>query len=381
MKRGSLFVAFMLAQAFLLTIISSPLAKETGGDLNVKEINTKGTWVGCDPAAAANVLGYWAGETFDIFRGVDVTTAKNVTEAQVNLLLGDLAYNMGTGNSGETLGYKTGTAIIKTLKDRKVKACYDVRFRWLLNIIPLSAYFDVVEEIANNRPVVLGGAGGRNKFSVFYMHAACVTGYTYEQGFFSSYAVTLHDGYSETPVTVEQKWYTIPIPLPLAPNPTGMITTNLQAPDDPDCPCGIWQVIYKFNGTNNSEMPATFIIYGDKTFAAQDRFSSYSGTWEVLTPAGETNNARIKFTIVVGETSAGTYTARLNEATHELTDGTLYVHATRERGTWNADRYSDNPWDEPPQFVESSQQVRSTTEFLTLKPLLPVDPAGEMQSQ
>ena len=239
MKKSAAFIAYFLMLVYLAYTNASAGAEEKSEVIPVKEINISGLWEGCAPAAAANILGYWAGEDFDIFKGVGVTTDENVTEPQVNILMQDLGYNMETETSnGSTKAHKIAPGIIKTLKDRKVKACYDINTEYLW-WYPVTNYFSIVEQINAGRPALVGGVLV-NLSSVFWLHACCVIGYTYDEGLTGSYNLTVNDGWTNTLKPVEQRWVIFPsLPFPLNPNPFYMATVNLQKPDDPGCPCGI----------------------------------------------------------------------------------------------------------------------------------------------
>jgi hypothetical protein len=325
--------------------------------LTVREINTKGSWVGCTPAAVLNIMGYWADQGFDIFGGLGTTTSSNVSESQVNLMLADLEYEMGTSESGTTVGPYAIPGAKKVLMKKKVKGCYEFDIQVLWNVMPAQDYEKILLEIDSGRPVIL--AGGMNPGSVFALHSACVSGYSYDTDTWSlDYSLSVVDGWDTTSSPVEQGWTMIPaIPFPFTPNAAFMVSFDMQKPDNPACPCGIWEVMYKFNGENEKEWPANFSVYGDETYKTEDLGASYSGTWTTSVATG--SDRQISFTILLDDKPAALYQATFDGENHLIEDGTIFIHSTGLRGTWYGSRYSDDPWETPPELENPYEQSNS----------------------
>lgn len=357
------FPLISIITVLALMVFTGFAAAQERYDLGVREINTKSEWQGCGPAAAANLLGYWADQGFEIFKGISHTDTSNVTSAQVGLLLSDLAYEFGTdAESGGSWGNTIAPGIKRTLKGRKVVGCYLAEFDFLWNIGPINDYKRIVSEINSGRPVYL--AGSLNPRSVFCVHAGCVTGYDYDEGLFGAYKLLVHDGYNDGTSTnanpVEELWRVIPvIPTPFTPNAGTMITLNMLEADDVNCPCGVWEVTYKFSGENEKEWPAYFRVYGDNTFDAQDLTGTFTGTWKLTQLTTWEDTAQVQFTIMYEEKPAGTYTAGFDPAGHGFEDGTMNITLTGLSGTWSAARAAGDAWQEMPELTNPYDRVES----------------------
>lgn len=146
---------------------------------------------GCAPAAAANVLGYWAKQGCPFFPLSADASLPQPTE--VSTLLAVLGEHMDTDATGSTLASKIPFAIWRTLRDYHIKGSVT----W-----PLCTFDNIKKEIDNNRPCIVGLAWHSD--SLYYDHFVCVIGY-YSDG--NGYrALYVHDGLAPADFEVQVAW-------------------------------------------------------------------------------------------------------------------------------------------------------------------------------
>ena len=154
--------------------------------LPVHEVNIRGTWVGCVPAAAANVLGYWDDKGCNfLLNGNSVTAPKKDIDRLLNTLKNGM-HTFYIFGQWATWPWNVAPGIEYTIDE--------YNFIGNVNGHIFPSFFTIVTEIDNDRPCILMGAFKRG--TIWYQHAVCTIGYEYTN---NDYMVIIHDGWSTTP--------------------------------------------------------------------------------------------------------------------------------------------------------------------------------------
>lgn len=292
--------------------------------LDVYEVTTKSeSWFGCAPHAAANVLGYWNDhEGCEIFHDSCV----NAWQAEVELLLSDLKYNMVWWKNYTTC-WSVDDGIRETLSQKNITGSADADLFF--------TFLTIMSEINNGRPCILGASFW--PWSELLFHYVCVIGYkTYGASFY----VILHDGYNSTPNQPrEQNWF---IGSSGILNPLCLCRVSLECPKTI---AGVWGVDkYDEWCMQKPEdiQTGTLFVFEDQTYKMQLDREHFEGTW-ILEENFMGNMTMVTFYDEYGDAKLNGF---VNDAYNVIQNEFMWVgnvvcwHATLE-DTWAL--YRDNP--------------------------------------